>query len=223
MFGDRRLDELRQEDIQRPKGRLAEHTAKTVNNVLTTLSTMLKAAVDWEVIPDMRVRIKQLKVTAPQMDFYDCDEYERIVEAAKRLDPRHHIMVLLGGDAGLRPGEVRALQWVSIDFRRRFLTVELAEYDGVVALPKHDKIRQVPSGSRQPYRPTATCEDPTSCTATTACRSRSWSLATGLKRPSGSPTCATEGPTPCDTPSAPTSRCKGRPPRRSRSSRVTRT
>ncbi|WP_258183081.1 tyrosine-type recombinase/integrase [Enhygromyxa salina] len=148
MFGDRRLDQLRQEDIQRLKGKLAELSAKTVNNVLTTLSTMLKAAVDWDVIPEMPVRIKQLKVTTPEMDFYDFDEYERIVEAAKTFDPRIHIMVLLGGDAGLRPGEVRALQWVAIDFRRRLLTVDRAEYDGHVGLPKHDKIRRLPMTKR---------------------------------------------------------------------------
>ncbi len=148
LFGDRRLDELRQEDIQRLKGKLAQRSAKTVNNVLTTLSTMLKAAVEWEVIPDMPVRIKQLKVTAPEMDFYDFDEYARIVATAQDLDPRVHIMVLLGGDAGLRPGEVRALQWVAIDFRRRLLTVDRAEYQGHVGLPKHDKIRRIPMTKR---------------------------------------------------------------------------
>jgi integrase len=148
MFGDRRLDELRQEDIQRLKGRLSSRSAKTVNNVLTTLSTMLKTAVEWELIADMPVRIKQLKVTAPEMDFYDIDEYERIVAAAKHLDPRTHIMVLLGGDAGLRPGEVRALRWTAIDFRRRLLTVELAEYQGHIGLPKHDKIRRIPMTKR---------------------------------------------------------------------------
>src|SRR5690606_29959025 len=109
---------------------------------------ILKAAVDWEVIPATPVRIKQLKVTAPVMDFYDFDEYQQIVDVANRLDPRIHIMVLLGGDAGLRPGEIRALRWTSIDFRRRLLTVERAEYDGHVGLPKHDKIRRVPMTRR---------------------------------------------------------------------------
>jgi integrase len=145
MFGDRRLDQLRQEDIQCLKGKLADNK---VNNVLTTLSTMLKAAVDWDVIPEMPVRIKQLKVTTPEMDFFDFDQYERIVAAAKRIDPRIHIMVLLGGDAGLRPGEIRALQWVAIDFRRRLLTVDRAEYDGHIGLPKHDKIRRLPMTKR---------------------------------------------------------------------------
>jgi integrase len=148
MFGHRRLDDLRAEDIQRLKGKLAQHSAKTVNNVMTTLSTMLKAAVDWEILTDIPVRIKQLKVTPPVMDYWDFDEYERIVAVAKRLDPRSHIMVLLGGDAGLRPGEIRALQWNSIDFRLRLLTVDRAEYDGHVGLPKHDKVRRLPMTKR---------------------------------------------------------------------------
>jgi prepilin-type processing-associated H-X9-DG protein len=57
-------------------------------------------------------------------------------------------MVQLGGDAGLRPGEVRALQWAAVDFRHRLLTVERAEYDGHVGLPKHDKIRRLPMTKR---------------------------------------------------------------------------
>lgn len=148
MFGARRLDEIRTEDIQRLKARLAKHSPKTVNNVLTTLSTMLKAAVDWELLAELPVRIKQIKVGAPKMDFYDFDEYERLVAAAERLDPRIHVMVLLGGEAGLRPGEVRALQWAAIDFRRRLLTVDRAEYDGQIGLPKHDKIRRLPMTRR---------------------------------------------------------------------------
>ncbi|HVI03799.1 MAG TPA: site-specific integrase, partial [Enhygromyxa sp.] len=148
MLGERRLDEIRMEDIQRLKARLAERSPKTVNNVLTTLSTMLKAAVEWELLAEMPVRIKQLKVSPPTMDFYDFDEYAQILEAAEQLDPRIHVMVLLGGEAGLRPGEIRALQWTAIDLRRRLLTVNRAEYDGHIGLPKHDKIRHVPMTTR---------------------------------------------------------------------------
>ena len=34
-------------------------------------------------------------------DFYDFDEFERLVEAARLLDPRTHLIILLGGEAGL--------------------------------------------------------------------------------------------------------------------------
>jgi integrase len=57
-------------------------------------------------------------------------------------------MVLLAGDAGLRSGEIRALEWSSIDWSRRRLTVERSEYRGHVTLPKHNKIRTLPMTTR---------------------------------------------------------------------------
>ncbi len=46
----------------------------------------------------------------PLPKFYDFDEYKRLVEAARALDARTHVVVLLGGDAGLRRGEMMALR-----------------------------------------------------------------------------------------------------------------
>ena len=39
-------------------------------------------------------------------------------------------MVLLGGDAGLRLGEIIALEWRDIDLAARRLTVERSEWQG---------------------------------------------------------------------------------------------
>jgi integrase len=147
-FGSKRLDELTQEDIQRFKGQRAHLDNKTVNNQLNVLRTMIKAAVEWGVIEQSSVRIKDLKATKPTIEFYDFDEFEVLVDAATKVAPRVLVFVLLGGEAGLRSGEIRALEWESIDFRRRILTVERSEYDGHVTLPKHDKIRCVPMTTR---------------------------------------------------------------------------
>ena len=49
-FGDKRLDAITTEDVQRLKAALAERAPKTVNNVLTVLSVVLKTAVEWGVI-----------------------------------------------------------------------------------------------------------------------------------------------------------------------------
>jgi integrase len=147
-FGDKRLDELTQEDVQRFKGQRANLANKTVNNILTYLRTMLQAAVDWGLLDAMPVEIKRLKVTATKMEFYDFDEFEALIEAAAKIDPRSQLVVLLAGEAGLRSGEIRGLEWTSIDFRRRLLTVEQAEWNGELTLPKHDKIRTVPMTKR---------------------------------------------------------------------------
>ena len=43
------------------------------------------------------------------MSFYDFNEYERLVAAASLVDATAHLIVLLGGEAGLRCGEMIAL------------------------------------------------------------------------------------------------------------------
>ena len=79
-FGDKRLDAIQTEDVQRLKAAL-RRAPKTVNNVLTVLSVMLRTAVDWGVIERIPCSIQLLKTTKSAASFYDFDEYERLVEA----------------------------------------------------------------------------------------------------------------------------------------------
>lgn len=96
----------------------------------------------------MPVEVKRLKVLKPSMKFFDFEGFEALVTAAGEIDPSKRLFVLLGGEAGMRAGEIRALEWKSIDLRRRVLTVEQSEWKGHVTLPKHDKIRHVPMTAR---------------------------------------------------------------------------
>lgn len=146
-LGRKRLDEIDNEAVQRIKVAMAKRSNKTVNNVLTTLNTLLKCAVDWKVIPEMPAKIKLLKVTKKEASFFDFDEYDRLVEASAAVAPWVRLMILLAGDAGMRAGEIRALHWESVDFRRRRITVERGEYHRIFTLPKHDKIRTIPMTS----------------------------------------------------------------------------
>jgi len=44
------------------------------------------------------------------VEFYESVKCERLVEAAAKTDARTHVAVLLGGYAGLRPGEILGLE-----------------------------------------------------------------------------------------------------------------
>jgi integrase len=68
--------------------------------------------------------------------------------SARKRSSDHLPFVLLGGDAGLRAGEIRGLHWTSIDLRRRLITLECSEYKGEFTTPKHDKIRTMPMTAR---------------------------------------------------------------------------
>src|SRR6476469_2334200 len=55
-----------------------------------------------------------------------------------------HLIVLLGGEAGLRCGEMMALEWQDVDFRKRQLTVQRSDWKGYVTTPKSGRLRRVP-------------------------------------------------------------------------------
>lgn len=143
-----RLNELATEDVQRLKGELTHLAPKTVNNVLSLLNGMLKTAHEWRVIRELPLKVRMLKPKSRDVHFYEPDEYERLVEAARRISPPVHAMVLLGGDAGLRSGEIIGLRWQDIDFKKGALHVRRAVWMGEVTLPKSGKERTVPMTSR---------------------------------------------------------------------------
>lgn len=157
-LGDRRLDQITDEDIALLKATFAEGIAngvggfkvrptnkiKTINNRLTVLGKLLRVAVEWKVIQAMPCTVKLLKVPEQELPFYEHDIYDRLVTAAAKVDPRAHAIVLLGGDAGLRRGEIIGLFQTDIDFARHQLVVQRSSYNGKLGPTKSKKNRPVP-------------------------------------------------------------------------------
>jgi integrase len=142
-MGDKPLDQITTEDVQRLKASLEQRAPKTVNNILTVLSVLMRAAVDWDVIERVPCAIKLLHTSKPTASYYDFDEYERAVAAA-RDDEQTYLIVLLGGEAGLRCGEMMALQWSDVDLGKRQVCVARSEWRGHVTVPKGGRLRYVP-------------------------------------------------------------------------------
>jgi integrase len=147
-LGSKPLNSIANEDVQRLKHRLLSKAPKTVNNILTVLNVMLKKAVEWDVIERLPCTIKILPVSKGSTQFYDFDEFERLVRAAKATDPRAYVLVLLAGEAGLRLGEMVALEWSDIDFGKGQVCVQRSAWKGQVASPKGGRLRYVPLTSR---------------------------------------------------------------------------
>ncbi len=76
---------------------------------LTVLNVMLKKAAEWDAIERMPCVSRLLPTPKPSARFHDFDAYERLVAAAEATDLRALLIVLLGGEAGLRCGEIMAL------------------------------------------------------------------------------------------------------------------
>ena len=90
-----------------------------MNNVLTVLSVMLKTAIEWEMIDQLPCSIRLLPVARRDAAFHDFGAYERLLNAALSIDSRTYLIALLGGEVGMRVGEIVALEWADVDLDRR--------------------------------------------------------------------------------------------------------
>jgi integrase len=116
--------------------------------VLTVLSTLLKKAVEWGELDRLPCTIKLLANPKKTMGFHDFEEYERLLTVAQKRSRDTYLMVLLGGDAGLRLGEIVALEWGDVDLRARRLTVQRSDWCGHVTVPKGGRSRRLPMTQR---------------------------------------------------------------------------
>lgn len=122
--------------------------ASTINGCLSSLSTCLKCAVEWRVIDAIPCRIGRLKKQEDSPRFYDFEAYEAYVEAARVMDQRIYLLVLLGGDAGLRKGEILALDQARCDTRVGRTLIERNQVKGQVHETKGMECRAVPMTDR---------------------------------------------------------------------------
>ena len=148
LLGSQRLDAITTESVQRLKHELRAKSPKTVNNVLTVLGVLLRKAVEWGVIERMPCAIRLLRIIKTSMAFHDFDAYERLVRAAKRIGDDAYLLVLMGGDAGMRCGEMMALEWDDVDLQKRQLCVERSDWKGQVTATKGGRLRYVPMTER---------------------------------------------------------------------------
>jgi integrase len=148
VFGRMRLDGISAKDVEHMKAGLLDRgrSRKRVNNIINVLSKILKYAEELEVI-DRIPRMKMLKVAPQKFDFLTFEEFERLVSAAT-VEPDWHAAVIVAGEAGLRLGEVLALEWGDIDLKAGLLTVMRTDWRGQVGAPKSGKARKVPLTAR---------------------------------------------------------------------------
>ena len=147
-FRGMRLDEITTRHIEAFKAEklAAELAPKTINNLLTCLGKMLRYAADCEELEKLP-RIRFVKVFRKPIDFLQFEELDRLVEGAT-ADPEALAAILCGADAGLRVGEVRALEWGDFDLVARRVIVQRTDYRGYVGSPKGGRVRTVPLTNR---------------------------------------------------------------------------
>ncbi len=120
VLGPLRLDEIDPSHVHKIKQRRL--AASTINKTLRQLAAIVHAAERWGVIQKGSLSFKRVKQPARHPKFYDFEQYRQLTAAA-RGNAEAYAAVRLGGDAGLRRGEILGLRWANVHFARHKLLV----------------------------------------------------------------------------------------------------
>lgn len=137
------LERIDAAEVAAIKGRLAEKGPKTVNNVLSVLSRILRCAVEWGRLERLP-KIPLLPTARKEITWYEREDYRRAIAAAAKLGSSRLVLALLAGSAGLRRGEIISLEWTDVDLARRQLKVSRATWRTIESTPKGGRGRIVP-------------------------------------------------------------------------------
>lgn len=144
-FGKMPIERITVNDIERYKMKvLREGVArKTVNNRLTVFRTCVSTAYEWLELEGTPPKVTRLNCPPPKTDYLSPDECVLLLSCTDGIVRE---MMLTAMRTGMRQGEIRGLQWASIDWQDESITVRhsLCDYTKELGSPKGNRERYIP-------------------------------------------------------------------------------
>lgn len=144
-FGKLRLTEITTRHIDQYKVKALESglARKSVNNYLTILRRCVYMAFEWLDLPGRPPTVMWLKCLPTTADYLSPDECSLLLAHASGTT---YEMILTALRTGMRQGELKALQWSSIDWQNRSIAVQHSrcDYSSQLTSPKSNRIRYIP-------------------------------------------------------------------------------
>jgi len=141
-----RLSDITPERLETLQGYLKKNGRinSRINRHMISLKAMMRKAEDWGYIkPQKWTTIKALKQPKGKLVYYTPEELSSLLKAVKGI---WKTLVMLGGRAGLRLGEIYWLDWESVDFKlnRLHIAPRYDEKGNLLWSPKDHERRWVP-------------------------------------------------------------------------------
>ena len=144
-FGKMLLADITTQHVERYKVHALKKgvSRKTINNQLATFSKCMTTAYEWVKLPGRPPKVAWLKCPPPRTDFLSADECELLLSQAEGVV---YGIMLTALRTGMRQGELRGLQWSSVNWESRMLTVRHSLNDRLEQLksPKSNRERHIP-------------------------------------------------------------------------------
>ena len=144
-FGKMHIEDITAHHVEKYKAKYMRTgvSNKTINNRLTVLSKCLTTAYEWFALERTPPKIKRLKCAPPHTDFLSVEECDLLLAHARDVVRE---LILTALRTGMRQGELTGLQWSSIDWCNRIVTVRHSrcEYQKALVSPKSNRERYIP-------------------------------------------------------------------------------
>lgn len=144
-FGNMPIGKISAHDIEQYKAQQVKRgfTNKTIRNRLTVLNKCVSTAYEWLRLEGAPPKIKWPKCVPPSIDYLSPEECELLLSHANGII---YEMILTALRTGMRQGELRGLQWSSIDWLNQNVAVRHTRDDHrkVLVPPKNNRERHIP-------------------------------------------------------------------------------
>ncbi|HEY1707192.1 MAG TPA: tyrosine-type recombinase/integrase [Rhizomicrobium sp.] len=144
-FGRIEIARIGVRDIERFKAEQirAGVSRKTINNKLTILRKCLYTAYDWLALKEAPPKVAWLKCPPPRTDYLTPDECTRLLQHSDGVIGE---MILTALRTGMRQGELKGLQWDSLDWLNHSMAVRhsYSDYTKSLGSPKGNRERHIP-------------------------------------------------------------------------------
>ena len=116
---------------------------KTVNNRLTMLRKCLTTAYDWLELTQAQPKFEWLRCPPPKTDYLSPAECALLLAHSTGTLRE---MILMALSTGMRQGEIRGLQWSSVDWQTREIIVRHSQcdYPRILGSTKSNRERHIP-------------------------------------------------------------------------------
>ena len=146
-FGKIPLEKITTHHVEQYKAYILRQgvNPKTVNNRLAVFGKCIRTAYEWLELKGMPPRTTRLKCPPSTTTFLSPDECSLLLSKAEGVV---RDMILVALHTGMRQGELRGLQWSSIQWENQTLTVRHSLNDRLKKLesPKSNRERHIPMG-----------------------------------------------------------------------------
>jgi integrase len=144
-FGRMPVKDIKTYHIEKYKARMKKEglANKTIKNYLSILNRCLTCAYEWLGLASQPPEIPWPKCPPPETDYLSPDECELLLSNADGIVLE---MMLTALRTGMRQGELKGLQWSSINWVNRVVIVKHSRCDREknIGAPKSNRVRSIP-------------------------------------------------------------------------------